>query len=347
MSKEDKKIFYNQANLITNSLYKTESATALKIIKFCLYKLDKFWKNNNIHEKNYGSINLFEPDNWSSTENLDFNWNDFTCKFSISEFRDALKITKGGKQETLIINSISNAMKEAIMLSSDKKSEWYSWFIKVSYDKTKKNSEIKLIFNPAVLAIALQKTEQYSNLELEILGKLNSLYAIRYYELVKSRYNMKGKTKYGNKPGEWKTDLLTVDFLRKYMQISENEYSQRIDNFKKYVIEKPIEEINRISTNLQINVEYIKESKKISGIILHCNEKVITRTIHKSDSKEMKKAKIEMNESELQLIKLKNKYPKEWESYEKKVLESKLPFKTGIFLETKIYNDMIQDGFKI
>lgn len=349
--KEDKNIFYNQANLITNSLYKTDSPTALKIIKYSLYKLDKLWKDNDIHKKNYNKINLFEPDNWIKTESLDFDWNDFTIEFSINEFCDALKITYGGKQRSNIINTISKAMKEAIMLYTDKRSEWYSWFIKAVFNESRKNSkDIKLIFNPAVLAIALGETDQYTNLELEILGKLTSLYSIRYYELIKSRYNMKGKIKYGNKPGEWKTDMMTIDFIRQYMQISDNEYENRMDNFKKNVIEKPIEEINKITSNLHVEIEYFRESgrgKKISGIILHCSEKVITRVISKKDSFDIKTSKIEMNESERQLYMMKDKYPDEWKKYEKIALESGLPFMSGIFLDTKIYNDMIQDGFDL
>lgn len=341
--------FFNQSNAISNSIYKTESATALKTIKFGMYKLAKLWDDNDLFEKKYSKVDLFDLNNWQKNENYDFSWEDFTCDFSVKEFCDTLKITYGGKQRSEIKKAISKAMNEFIMLSTLEKAEWYPWFVKATYNydkKVKDKKEIMFVFNPAILAIALGQTEQYTNLELEILGKLKSLYAIRYYEIIKSRYNMKGKKKYGNEDGKWDTALLTIDFIKEYMQIPENAYANRWDNFKSRVIVLPIKEINESCPNLHVEVEYVKVGKKIEGIILHCSEKVITKQISKDDSLATRKQIEEVNNDQIRIQQMKDKYPNEWAEYEIKAKETnKLPFLFG--LDFQVFESMEKDGFKI
>lgn len=348
--KTKKELYYNQSNLITNSLYKTESSTALKLIKYSLFKLDKYWKDNEIYKKNYEQIDLFEPSNWKKTEEFDFSWEDFTCTFTIGDFCNDLKISCGGNQRKFIEKAINTALKESIMLSSQEKTDWFPWFVKASFEQEKNYKQIKFIFNPAILAIALSETKYYTNLELEMLGKLNSLYAIRFYELIKSRYNMKGKYKYGNSSGEWKTDLLTFEFIRDYLQIPEGKYSERMDNFRKYVINNPINEINKYATTFQVNVEYIKGGRKgtlLVGIVLHCKEKIKLRTIKKEEQSDFKYLKAEQNETDLSILKMKEKYPMEWQNYEKIETAGDKPFMIGMFKDAAIYESMIKDGFVI
>lgn len=336
--KKENSPYLNQSNIISTSFYKTTSVTAIRTIKYGLYNLSQRWKKNKIYEKKYKNINLFEMTNWKDDN---FDWEDFSCDFSVVDYCENLNISYGGKQRNEIKKAISKATKEIIMISNEVESEWFPWFVKAIYKYDNSNpdtNEIKLVFHPGIIAVALGQTENYSHLELEILGKLKSIYAIRYYELIKSRYNMKGKAKYKNKAGSWSTELLTIEFLKEFLNIPASAYANRMDNFKSRVINLPIKEINESCENIHVEIEYIKEGKgnKLKGVILHCSEKEnLVKNI--DDVKEIATYKDDTN---ILIEEYQKKYSDKWDKMREELEKSSLPFMQGVLLDMLVVEEL-------
>lgn len=334
MNKKDKesekKITLNQSTATTKALIKISSATAYKVIKYGTHQLDlKFrFNKSELPLSAYKEMNLLceneeeEDKNWEKIK-----WSDFRCTFSVQEFCKEMGITDGGKQRDEIRKMLEDVTSEKIVLQCKGRDIWFPWFIKAEYvySDDKKNDSIKeqsisLRFNPGVIGAALvsknEKNEQYAHQELLLIGKLN-FYAMRIYDLVMAFYNKKGR--YGNAPGTWKTDWYTVDYLKKFLQC-EFSYIGRIDNFLQKALKNPIEEINTVSKeldiNLKVNIEYERGGrggKQIKHIRFVCAENAQELLFSKYDSEKEKREKREINKDNLEAEKLKNKYKDRWD----------------------------------
>lgn len=341
ISKNQKSL--NQSNIISRAIIKISSATAYKIIKFGAHKLDLNFrfKKTELSLQEYKEMNLLNKNNWKN-----INWDDFSCKFSLSEFHEALGLTDGGKQRDEIKKMVNDIVKETVILEYENKDKIFPWFVEAEYEhdnNTVKN--LSFVFNPGVIGAALVNSgEHYSHIELLVIGQIKSFYGLRIYELVKSFYNKKGR--YGNEPGNWKTDWYSVDELKKFLQC-EMSYIGRLDNFLSRVIKKPIEEINQVCKELDINMNIDIEikrggrgGKQVQGIRFVCSEFFEELKISKKDTKLLIDEKMKMNEELLENQKLKEKYKEEWTEIEKKVIEKnkKNPVfrKDGIFFEAAV-----------
>lgn len=103
----------------------------------------------------------------------------------------------------------------------------------------------------------LFESKGYTRINVEYLFKLSSPYAMRLLELLLQYQNIKlfKETK------EIKRTLVLED-LRFALNVSEEAYSGRIDNFRKYVLDDPIREINS-RTPYIVRYETIKEGRRI------------------------------------------------------------------------------------
>lgn len=103
----------------------------------------------------------------------------------------------------------------------------------------------------------LFQSRGYTRINVEYLFKLSSPYAVRLLELLLQYQNIK----------EFKELMeikrtLTLEELRFALNVPEDAYSDRMDNFRKYVLEDPIKEINT-RTPYIVRYETIKDGRKI------------------------------------------------------------------------------------
>ena len=103
------------------------------------------------------------------------------------------------------------------------------WVSEVGYIDNE--AVVQLIFAPAIVPLITRLEKQFTKYELQQISNLNSAYAVRLYEILIA-WRSTGKT-----------PIFPLEEFRKKIGVLENEYL-RSDNFKKWIIELPIKQIN-------------------------------------------------------------------------------------------------------
>ena len=131
------------------------------------------------------------------------------------------------------------------------------WVSQIAYiDDT---ATVELIFSPAIIPLITRLEEQFTSYELTQISGLTSAYAVRLYELLIA-WRSAGKT-----------PVIELSNFRQKMGVLDGEYT-RSDNFKKWVIEKPIEQINA-NTDITVTYEQHKRGRAISGFSFRFKQK--------------------------------------------------------------------------
>ena len=123
------------------------------------------------------------------------------------------------------------------------------WVSEVGYIDNE--AVVQLIFAPAIVPLITRLDKQFTKYELQQISNLNSAYAVRLYEILIS-WRSTGKT-----------PIFSLEEFRKKIGVLENEYL-RSDNFKKWIIELPIKQINE-HTDIIVKYEQHKTGRSISG----------------------------------------------------------------------------------
>ena len=134
------------------------------------------------------------------------------------------------------------------------KARWVSEVIYVEQEAI-----VKLIFSSAIIPLITRLEEQFTSYELKQISGLSSAYAVRLYELLIA-WRSTGKT-----------PIIHLEEFRQKMGVLDGEYT-RSDNFKKWVIEKPIAQINE-HTDITVKVEQHKTGRTISGFSFKFKQK--------------------------------------------------------------------------
>lgn len=131
------------------------------------------------------------------------------------------------------------------------------WVSQIAYiDDT---ASVELIFSPAVIPLITRLEAQFTSYELQQISGLNSAYAVRLYELLMA-WRSTGKT-----------PVIPLAEFRHKMGVLDGEYL-RSDNFKTWVIEKPLKQINE-NTDITAKVEQHKTGRNISGFSFKFKQK--------------------------------------------------------------------------
>ena len=131
------------------------------------------------------------------------------------------------------------------------------WVSQIAYiDDT---ATVELIFSPAIIPLITRLEEQFTSYELAQISGLTSAYAVRLYELLIA-WRSAGKT-----------PVIDLSDFRQKMGVLDGEYT-RSDNFKKWVIEKPIEQINA-NTDISVKVEQHTTGRTITGFSFKFKQK--------------------------------------------------------------------------
>ena len=134
------------------------------------------------------------------------------------------------------------------------KARWVSEVIYVEQEAI-----VKLIFSSAIIPLITRLEEQFTSYELKQISGLSSAYAVRLYELLIA-WRSTGKT-----------PIIHLEEFRQKMGVLDGEYT-RSDNFKKWVIEKPIAQINE-HTDITVKVEQHKTGRTITGFSFRFKQK--------------------------------------------------------------------------
>ena len=236
----------------------------------------------------------------------------YSSEIKISELLKALKMSSSGNNYELVKKTTRELRTVGIeIIENDDSFRAYNWFSSIHFDKTR--DKIEFCFTDEIGLTLLEFQNGYTALNLKTVGEFKSFYAFRFYEIALSWIGMKGKN--GNPKGKWYFQM-GIDEIRNTFKIDPNAYSGRMDNFKKYVIDNPIKELNEVCDDFKIEVLRVVRGREVLGFRFECSEtkkesKKIA--IKKTDNDELKKKKKELN-AETELIeKLKKAHPERWE----------------------------------
>lgn len=102
----------------------------------------------------------------------------------------------------------------------------------------------------------------FTKTDMKQIFTLGSAYAMRLLELI---LQYRGKAKNGIIERE-----ISIDDLRYKLNVPEGAYKGRIGNFRQFVLDKPIEDINK-NTQYFITYETVKKGRSVSGFKFFCN----------------------------------------------------------------------------
>ena len=131
------------------------------------------------------------------------------------------------------------------------------WVSQIAYiDET---AAVEVIFAPAVVPLITRLEEQFSQYDIEQISGLSSAYAVRLYELLIC-WRSTGKT-----------PVIELAEFRKRLGVLDDEYT-RSDNFKRWIIENPIKQINE-HTDIIASYEQHKKGRTITGFSFKFKQK--------------------------------------------------------------------------
>jgi len=273
----------------------------------------------------------------------------YQTTFTVSDFIKALGLQKqkqSSNQKEIIREALLELQKSCIAIDTGKEFHTFPWVEHSCYTEDEKKILIDINHNLGEALIQLQKG--YTEMQLLTVGKLKSLYALRFYELGKSYAGFEGKN--GNPKGEWHIDL-TVEQIRKMFVLGEKDYEGRMTNFITKVIKQPLDEVSK-KTDLSMTFEKAKEGRNIAGFRFHCKWKTAPVKIKKTEPKAIKELKAEINaeEQEIERIKADGYLGMIWdECYEQALIkftdEGKTEEEAGRAAKAKAYTYMVDKGF--
>jgi plasmid replication initiation protein len=187
-----------------------------------------------------------------------------TARFTISEFCRALGISRSGDLYRRVWEAVQECVGDIILVEiSPKKWRMFTWFSFAEYDED--HNEIVMEFSGGLAAFLSEMRKLYARMQLDDLGKLQSIYSLRLYELAMSYAPKSGKVKHS-----WTFELAITD-LRKLFGVADGQY-RLMSDFRKWVIDRPCAEINRALIGIAISPEYIRSGKSIIAVRFECEE---------------------------------------------------------------------------
>jgi plasmid replication initiation protein len=163
-----------------------------------------------------------------------------TAAFTFTEFHSALGIPVGGESFKLFKNAATECMKNIIHIETNKiikgKRQWeqLTWFSHSSFNEA--TGMCTMTFSQELCFLLLEMKKVYAKINLQDIGKLQSKYAIRIFEIATSYSSLAGKD--GNKAGIWYFERELPE-LRDMLGVPSTAYFETRD-FRKFAVEQPI-----------------------------------------------------------------------------------------------------------
>jgi plasmid replication initiation protein len=176
----------------------------------------------------------------------------------VSDVVKALDMGDGGNQKEVIKNAFMDIMSEVIKIELDDGSwDIINWFARARY--IAKEDKIHIRLSEDLQGYITEYQKSYACMLIDNISKIESKYALHIYDYVMGLSGFEGKN--GNPKGCWYAEL-DVPKIRFLFSIGNEKYKGRMNNFKRFVIDEPTEEINSLDLGIKITTSKILEGKK-------------------------------------------------------------------------------------
>lgn len=197
------------------------------------------------------------------------NLTDNTCidsSISVDELRKILGLTDGSINYTSIRKAINSFVKNDAVQFARTNSKGKTEIVWLHYFSSIILNEDQCVFtwNNLMKEHLLFLKGNFTQYEVGEFLKLDSGYSQRLFELFVS-YKGYFKT-YKKDPS------LSVDYLKSYLRVDENEYYSTFKRFNDKILKPYIKEINE-TTHLSVEMSTVKKGRKIEECIFHIRDK--------------------------------------------------------------------------
>jgi len=180
-----------------------------------------------------------------------------------ADVRDFLQIVETEKEENTYyrIMEVIQSLADKSWWISDESSKNFAFCKWIdTAEISKESGKIKVKFHESIKFHIRELKENFAQYRMLNAIILRSKYSLRLYEIFKS-YLQTGRLE------------ISVDDLKNVLNISENIY-KRFYDFKKYVLIRPIQEINEL-TDIKVSFSQLKKGKSIVNIVFVIREKYL------------------------------------------------------------------------
>jgi hypothetical protein len=197
--------------------------------------------------------------------------------FTFSDFCSALGYEKGGASMRIFKDALVECVKSIIKIEQPSTGKGtpslkvHHWFDSADFNGD--SGICEMTFDNELADFLRELKNLYAKIDLSDLGKLQSRYAIRIFELAISYKSLRGKA--GNADNAWYFER-TLEELRRTFGIEDEEYKQNKE-FRRRVIEGPVKEINEAGIGVKIKTESIKKGRSITGF--RFNSEAVPKTV--------------------------------------------------------------------
>ncbi len=233
---------------------------------------------------------------------------DHTVYLSKAELFSFFKVSDNDKHSRFKL-AVENMQKQAFFKIKEKKEHGFEFenIVPIPYVKwTDYHDEVTIRFSPEIMPYLINLKQNFTQHALSDLAELNSKYSIILYRWLSMNYNQYEHYSYkGGRREEqvesYRNPTISMRELRE-MTDTINEY-QDFRNFDKWVLKKPLEEINE-HTSFNVTYEKVKKGRSIDSIVFHITKKRrADDNSYKLEDKTYKEVKVEKEQSEAILVK--------------------------------------------
>ena len=233
---------------------------------------------------------------------------DHTVYLSKAELFSFFKVSDNDKHSRFKL-AVENMQKQAFFKIKEKKEHGFEFenIVPIAYVKwTDYHDEVTIRFSPEIMPYLINLKQNFTQHALSDLAELNSKYSIILYRWLSMNYNQYEHYSYkGGRREEqvesYRNPTISMRELRE-MTDTINEY-QDFRNFDKWVLKKPLEEIND-HTSFTVTYDKVKKGRSIDSIVFHITKKRrADDNSYKLEDKDYQSDKKEKSRNEADLLK--------------------------------------------
>ena len=233
---------------------------------------------------------------------------DHTVYLSKEELFAFFKVSDNDKHSRFKL-AVENMQKQAFFKIKEKKEHGFEFenIVPIPYVKwTDYHDEVTIRFSPEIMPYLINLKQNFTQHALSDLAELNSKYSIILYRWLSMNYNQYEHYSYkGGRREEqvesYRNPTISMRELRE-MTDTINEY-QDFRNFDKWVLKKPLEEIND-HTSFTVTYDKVKKGRSIDSIVFHITKKRrADDNSYKLEDKDYQSDKKEKSRNEADLLK--------------------------------------------
>lgn len=175
----------------------------------------------------------------------------------------ALEMTDGGKQRKLLKEAIAPALQQILHIKTETGWKLHQWLSEAEYNNNNETMTFTVHENLRPYVMELQN--QFQFFSISDISRLQGKYSLRIFEISVSYSGFAGKN--GNAKNCWFWEMSIKELRERFMVL--NEYP-RTGDFRTYVIDRPIQEINSADLGIRIVPEYQRKGRRLLGIRFNC-----------------------------------------------------------------------------